>query len=73
MVKLERELDIVNLVRSIRQLRLMSNVLLGPSERMLLKFQRKNMIETDTSSTESDNHQNDTVKLLNCKKDLVKL
>lgn len=36
--KLERELDVVNLVKSIRQLRLMSQVLLGPNERMLLKF-----------------------------------
>ncbi len=36
--KLERELDIINLVKSIRQLRLMAHVLLGPNERMLLKF-----------------------------------
>lgn len=71
--KLEKELDIVNLVRSIRQLKLMAQVLLGPSERMLLKFQRKNMIETDTSSEDSDHHKNDTIKLLNSNQALVKL
>lgn len=38
MHKLEKELDILNLVKSIRELRLMASVLLGPSERMLLKF-----------------------------------
>jgi hypothetical protein len=36
--KLGRELDIVNLVRAIRKLRLMAEVLLTPSERLLLKF-----------------------------------
>ncbi len=71
--KLERELDIVNLVRSIRQLRLMASVLLGPTERMLLKFQRKNVIESTSSSSDTDHHKYDTVKLLNSKKELVKL
>jgi len=71
--KLGRELDVVNIIRSIRQLRLMTNVLLGPSEKMLLKFQRKNIIETTSSSSDSDHHSYDTVKLLNSKKDLMKL
>lgn len=73
MKKLENELDIVNLVRSIRQLKLMAQILIGPSERMLLKFQRKHMIETASESSDSDHHKNDTIKLLNGKKDLVKL
>jgi hypothetical protein len=36
--KIEKELDVINLVKSIRQLRLMSQYLLTPAERMLLKF-----------------------------------
>jgi hypothetical protein len=71
--KLEKELDIVNLVRSIRQLKLMASVLIGPSERLLLKFQKKNMIETQSSSEDSDHHKHDTIKLLNSNKPLVKL
>jgi hypothetical protein len=71
--KLERELDIINLVKSIRQLRLMAQVLLGPNERMLLKFQRQNMIEVTSSSSDSDHYTYDTVKLLYSKKDLIKL
>jgi hypothetical protein len=71
--KLERELDIVNLVRSIRKLRLMARVMLTPAERMLLKFQRKNVIETTSSSSDSDHYSFDTIKLLNSRKGLVKL
>lgn len=52
--KLKQELDIVNLVRQIRQLRLMAKVLLKPSERLLLKFQRKNVVELTSSSSDSD-------------------
>lgn len=71
--KLGRELDVVNLVKAIRKLRLMAHVLLTPSERMLLKFQRKNVLETTSSSSDSDHHKYDTIKLLNSKKDLIKL
>ena len=71
--KLKRELDVVHLIRSIRQLRLMASVLLGPSERMILKFQRKNVIETTSSSSDSDHYSYDTVKLLNSKRDLMRL
>jgi hypothetical protein len=63
--KLKRELDIVNLVKSIRQLRLVAHVLLKPRERVMLKFQRKNVIETTSSSSDSDDHRYDTIKLLN--------
>lgn len=40
---------------------------------MMFKFQRKNVIETTSSSSDSDHHDYDTIKLLNSKKDLVKL
>ena len=63
----------LKLIRSIRQLRLMASVLLGPSERMILKFQRKNVIETTSSSSDSDHYSYDTVKLLNSKRDLMRL
>ncbi len=51
----------------------MASVLLGPSERMLLKFQRRNIIESSGSSDDSDHHANDMVKMLDSKKGLVKL
>jgi hypothetical protein len=42
--KLSEELDIVNIMRAMRDLKLMSSAILGPKERMLLKFQQKNVI-----------------------------
>ena len=51
----------------------MAQVLLGPSERLLLKFQRKNVIETTSSSSDSDHINYDAVRLLTSKLDLVKL
>lgn len=71
--KLERELDIINIIKGVRQLRLMSQFLLTKEERTLLKFQRKNVIEFQSSSSDSDHYTYDTVKLLDSKKDLIKL
>ncbi len=56
-----------------RDLKLMSDAILGPKERMLLKFQRKNMIELGSSSSDSDNYTYDTVKLMNSENNFVKL
>lgn len=56
-----------------RDLKLMSDALLGPKERMLLKFQHKNIINLDTSSSDSDNYTFDTVKLMNSENNFVKL
>jgi hypothetical protein len=71
--KLEREMDIINIIKQIRQLRLMSQFLLTKEQRTLLKFQRKNVIEATSSSTDSDHHTYDTVRLLDSKKNLIKL
>ena len=42
---------------------------------MLLRFQRKNLVETSTSSQDSDNERNkfDTVKLMDSKNPLIRL
>jgi hypothetical protein len=40
---------------------------------MLLKFSRRNLIETTTSSSDSDYYKYDTMKLLDSKNNLVKL
>ena len=44
----------MKLVKSVRQLKHMTRFLLSPSERMLLRFQKRNVIEIDTSSADSD-------------------
>ena len=71
--KLAEELDVVNIMRSMRDLKLMSSAILGPKERMLLKFQHKNVIKLESSSSDSDNYTFDTVKLMNSENNFVKL
>ena len=45
------ELDVITLIKSIRQLRLFSQILLSEDQRMLLKYQRSNLIESGSSSS----------------------
>jgi|LauGreDrversion4_2_1035121.scaffolds.fasta_scaffold747573_2 hypothetical protein len=66
-------MDIVSIIRSLRDLKLMSAAILGVKERMLLKLQRKNIIELASSSSDSDNYTYDTVKLFNSDNNFVKL
>lgn len=50
----------------------MSQFLLTKEQKMLLKFQRKNVIDMTSSSSDSDHYSYDTIKLLDSKKILVK-
>lgn len=54
--KLLQELDCVTLLRSIRQLKLLTNIFLNQNQKLMLRFQKKNLIETEESSTDSDNN-----------------
>ena len=40
---------------------------------MLLKFQRKNLIETSSSSSDSDDNNNETLRLMESKNPMVRL
>jgi len=53
--KMQEELDIVNFIRTIRRVKLLSQVLLSKKQDMLLKFQRNNVLnERQQSDDESD-------------------
>eukprot|EP00347_Sterkiella_histriomuscorum_P010637 403375507 len=71
--KLEQELDIVNLLKSIRQLRLLSKILLPQRNRLLLKFSKQTVIDSGSSSSDSDYHKNDVMKQLDNKNNFIKL
>ena len=71
--KLETELDIVNIIRSIRKLRLIQKIILSKRSRLLLKFSRANLIESSNSSSDSDDNKYDTLKLMEDKNNLIKL
>ncbi|TNV85152.1 hypothetical protein FGO68_gene10495 [Halteria grandinella] len=71
--KLRRELDIVNLVRQLRQLRLMAQALMPDKNRLLLRFQRKHVIELTSSSSDSDHYDYDPMKMLQSGEGLLKV
>jgi len=69
--KLKQELDIINIIKNLRQLRLMTRFLLTSDQKSLLKFQRRNVIDFEKSSSDSDNYNYDTIKLMNSKSSIV--
>ncbi|CDW72606.1 UNKNOWN [Stylonychia lemnae] len=71
--KLERELDVVNLLKSIRQLKALLSTILPIRSRLLLKFSKKNLLQSSSSSSESDFHNHDLMRDLNSKNNFKKL
>ena len=58
--KLLEELDCVTMIKAIRQLRILTQVLLTKKQKFLIKFQRNNVIDSSSSGT-SDEGQNNIV------------
>ena len=54
--KLLHELDCITFLKSIRQLKLITQIFLNQNQKLMLRFQKKNMIDTEESSTDSDNN-----------------
>ena len=71
--KLGQEMDILNLIRSIRKLKMMAKIIFPERSRALLKFSRRNLLESASSSCDSDIHNYDTFKLVDSKVDLIKV
>ncbi|CDW84258.1 UNKNOWN [Stylonychia lemnae] len=71
--KLDQELDVITLLRSLRKLRLMNSTLLNQKNRMIMRFQRKNLVETQSSSSDSDDNKNDTLKQMENQNPMVRL
>lgn len=72
--RLNMELDIVSLVKQARQTKLLTQVMLSQRQNMLLRFQRRNLVETSSSSSESDsNTKFNTVRLMDNKNPLIRL
>eukprot|EP00347_Sterkiella_histriomuscorum_P017330 403349798 len=65
--KLQDELDCVTLLKSIRSLKLLIQVFLNENQKMFMKFQRKMVLDSESSSSDSDRNDQDTVKLFESK------
>lgn len=56
--KLLDELDCVNMIKAIRQLRILTQVLLTKRQKFLIKFQRNNVIDSSSSGTSDEGQMN---------------
>ncbi|CDW91161.1 UNKNOWN [Stylonychia lemnae] len=65
--KLLEELDCVTLLKSIRTLKLFQQVFLNENQKLLMKFQRKMLIDSDSTSSDSDRNDQDNLKLIESK------
>ena len=61
--KLDKEFDAIHMIKLMKQVKLLVNVLLNPTQKLLLHFQKSNVINSDTSSEEGT--EEDDVKLVN--------
>jgi len=69
--KLQAELNCIQIIKGMRQLKLMTEVLLSQKQKMLLKFQRRNVIDLDSSSSSSSEDERESHKLMKHKNTLV--
>ena len=71
--KFMNELDAIRIVRTLRKFKMLAQALLSQKHRLILKFQRMNLIETSSSSSDSDDNSYDTLRLMENKNALIRL
>ena len=71
--KFMNELDIVRIVRTMRKFKMLAQAMLTERHRLILRFQRQHLIETTSSSSDSDEEIYEPMRLMQHKDPLVKL
>ena len=73
-IKLAKELDVIAILKALRRVKLLTQTLITQRQKMLLRFQRQNIIESSPSSGDSESdHKLDPVNMLESKNPLVRL
>ncbi|TNV83870.1 hypothetical protein FGO68_gene6300 [Halteria grandinella] len=71
---LNEELDVVQLMKQARNTKIMSQIMMNQKQKMLMRFQRKHLVETSSESNDSDSMpQFNTVKLMDSRNPLIRL
>lgn len=60
-------------MKTLRRYKNLAQALLSQKHRLLLKFQRANLIETSSTSSDSDDNKFDELKLMESKNPMVRL
>lgn len=72
--KLAKELDVISILKTLRRVKMLTQTLITQRQKMLLRFQRQNLIESSASSGDSEgNHKLDPVNMMESKNPLVRL
>jgi hypothetical protein len=72
--KLFDELDVITLLKTMRRVKLLTQTLLTQQQKMVLRFQRKNIIESSSSSGDSDtNNKFDIINMMESKNPTMRL
>lgn len=71
--KFMNELDVVRIVKTLRKFKMLAQALLSQRHRMVLRFQRQNLVETSSSSSDSDDNNYDPVRLMENRNPMVRL
>jgi hypothetical protein len=68
------ELDVITLLKTMRRVKLLTQTLLTQQQKMVLRFQRKNIIESSSSSGDSDSiNKFDIMNMMESKNPTVRL
>lgn len=71
--KLFDELDVISILKSIRRVKLLTQSLLTQQQKTILRFQRKNIIESSSSSGDSDsNNKLDLMNMMESKNPMLR-
>jgi hypothetical protein len=71
---MDKELDVLKLMKLGRQVKLLAQVMLNQRQKLLMKFQRKYIVESSSSSEESDyDAKYDTVRRMDSSNPLIRL
>ncbi len=71
--KFMKELDAIRIVKTLRKFKMLAQAMLSQKHRIVLKFQRQNLIETSSSSSDSDDNNYDSLRLMENPNPLIKL
>eukprot|EP00347_Sterkiella_histriomuscorum_P021707 403333044 len=55
--KIDHEIDAISLMKLMNQVKLLTLILLNPTQKMMLGFQKKNVLDSDSSDEEDKNYQ----------------
>ncbi len=68
-----QELDVVRIVKTLRKFKMFAHAMLAQRHRLILRFQRQNLVETSSSSSDSDDNNYDPVRLMENNNPMVRL